>query len=111
MKLSEAKERREQIIERELAINAQLSEMKRAYIVEKVPGDFAARTTLEAELAQLAVEKHALTRALNDSKNAVKAYRNTLSHAILIKLLNDRGLSDIVIEADRLAVDAALVEA
>lgn len=108
MKISEAKERREQIIERELAITAELAEMKRKYIVNKLDGDFTLRVTLEAELAQLAVEKHALTRVLNDSKFAVKAYRSTLSHAILIKMLNDRGLSELVIEADRVAVDAAL---
>lgn len=108
MTLSEVKARREAIIGRELVLQAQLAETKRAWIVDKVEGDFGQRTEREAELAKLAVEKHELTARLNAVKAATKTYRNTLAHAILIKLVTDRGMADLVIEADRAAVDVAL---
>lgn len=108
--LSEVKARREEIIARELEINAQLAEAKRAYIVDHVTGDFATRVTLEAELAQLAIEKNTLTKALNDAKAATKAYRHVLAHAILIRLVTARGMADLVIESDRLAMDYAMAE-
>jgi hypothetical protein len=108
MNLSEAKARREAIIARELDLHAEIAEAKRAWVVDKIEGDFGRRTEREAELANLAVEKHALNARLNGANAATKAYRNTLAHAILIKLVSDRGMAHLVIESDRLAVDAAL---
>ena len=108
MKLSEAKARREAVIARELAIVAELAEMKRAWIVDKIEGSFATRTTLEAELASLAVEKFAATSIIVASKKAEKAYQHALSAAILVRLLNERGLGELVVEANRLAVDAGI---
>ena len=105
MKLSEAKTRREDLIARELAIIAELAESKRAWFADKSGATMIERTTLEAELANLAVEKHELHVILSASKAAEKCYRNMLAGAILVRLLNERGLAEIVIEADRLAVD------
>lgn len=105
MNLSEVKVRREAVIERELTIVAELAESKRAWFADKSGIDMLKRTTLEAELASLALERHGLTAIMSASKTAEKSYRANLSGAILIRLLNERGLADIVIEADRLAVD------
>ena len=108
MQLGEAKKRREDIITRELNIHATLAEAKRAWVVDKLESSFSVRTTFEAELATLAVEKHRLTVQLNDSKNGMRVYRTTLAHAILIRLVTDRGMGALVIEADRAAIDIAL---
>jgi hypothetical protein len=110
MTIGQAKERREAIIAREFEITVLLTESKRAWIVDKVEGDFGTRTTLEAELATLAAEKHSLTKQLHESKFAMKAYRNTLAHAILIRLVTDRGMGELVIQADRSASEIALME-
>lgn len=110
MKLSEAKARREVVVARDLEIQALLAEGRRAWVVDKIDRGFDVRVSLEAELAQLAVEKNSLNRRISDAKDAMKAYRNSLSHAVLIKLLADRGLSELVVEADRVAADAAVAE-
>lgn len=107
MNIHQKKLRREAIIARELEINADLAASKRRYFTEGVDRPMAERATLEDELAQLAVEKNVLTKALNDHKTAMKAYRNTLQHAVLIKLLADRGLGELVIEADHAAQELA----
>ena len=105
MTLSELKTRRDALIARDLEIVAILAEAKRKWVVEKIDGDMTERVTLEAERARLAIEKHELTHAINATKTATAAYRNTLAHAILIKLVTDAGLSELVIKADRAAVD------
>lgn len=107
MKLSELKTRREAIIERELQIAVELTESKRAWFVDGIEKPIAERTTLEAEQARLALEKHHLTSKINEHKAAIKTYRFTMSHAILIKLVTERGMPDLVIEADRMALDIA----
>ena len=108
MQYGEAKKRREEILTRELDIHATLTEFKRAWVADKIESSFVVRTALDAELARLAVEKNRLTVQINTSKNAMKVYRTTLAHAILIRLVTDRGMSDLVIEADRAAIDIAL---
>ena len=110
MKLSDAKARRDVLVVRELEIRAQLADMKRAYIVDKVESDFALRTTLESELANVSLEKHQMIRRVNQTRDALKAYRTTLSHAVLIRLVTDKGMGDLVVEADRMASDIALAE-
>lgn len=106
MKYSEVVARRSEIIQRELDITAELAENKRLWVAEKIETDFAHRITLEAELAQLAVEKNLLHRVYEGTKKAVKTYRHAQGHALLIKLLIERGLGDLVSEADRMAIDA-----
>ncbi|MBC7604333.1 MAG: hypothetical protein H7255_16940 [Ramlibacter sp.] len=108
MTLGEAKARHEVLIERQLEIECELAEMKRAYIVEKTENSFPARVTLEAEAARIAVEKYAVVKIMNASKNAEKAYRALLAGAILVKILNARGLGELVVEANRLAIDAGI---
>lgn len=107
MKLSELKARREAIVERELQINVDLTESKRAFFADGIERPLSERVALEAELARLALEKHHLTAKINEHKAAIKTYRFTMSHAILIKLVTERGMPDLVIEADRMALDIA----
>lgn len=105
MKLSEAKARRDEIIARVLQIDADLLEKKRAYFSEGVQAPMAERVELESERANLVVERHYLNTFLECSKQAQKQYRSTLAHAVLIRLLTERGLGELVVEADRIAMD------
>ena len=110
MKLSEAKARREAIITRELEIRVALCECKRKYIVDKIDTDFGTRVTLESEAATLSLEKRALNMRIQAAKDGLRSYRNTLVHAHLIRLLVDRGMPELVREAERMADDSAGAE-
>lgn len=110
MKLSEAKSRRDAIAARVLHIDADLLEKKRAYFSEGVQGSMAERVELEAERAKLLVEKHYLNTAIECTKAAQRQYRNTLAHAVLLRMLAERGLGQLAVEADRIAMDQAADE-
>lgn len=107
MKLSEAKARRDEIVARVLQIDAELLEMKRAYFADGVQAPMVDRVDLESERANLLVEKHYLGTAIECTRAAQKQYRSTLAHAALLRLLTERGLSHLVVEADRIAMDQA----
>jgi hypothetical protein len=106
MNLKQAKERRAFLVARTLEIEAELAEMKRAWHAgEEKPGAQLVRTTLEAERAALSVEKNALHGKINAAKKAEKEFMELTMHATLVRLLHERGLSDLVVEAKRMAVD------
>lgn len=105
MKLSEAKARRDEINVRALQIEAELLEKKRAFFSEGIQTPMAERVEMEAELARLRVERHYMSTFIECSKSAVKQYRSTLAHATLLRLLAERGLGELVVEADRIAMD------
>ena len=67
----------------------------------------AERVELEAERAQLLVERNRIGMFIETAKSAVKQYRSTLHHAVLLRLLAERGLGGIVVEADRIVMDQA----
>ena len=105
MKLSEAKKRRDELIERDLQICSDLSESKRAWIQDGRSAPHGSVIELEAEQARIRLEKHRLANMLSDSKAAEKAARQMQSHQILLRLLADAGLAHYCREADRLAMD------
>ena len=105
MKLSAAKARRDEILARVLQIDADLLEKKRAYFSDGVQAPLSERVELESERANLLVEKHYLGTFIECSKAAQKQYRATLAHAVLIRLLTERGMGELVVEADRIAMD------
>jgi hypothetical protein len=105
LKTSDMKARCEALVARALEVRAELAEMKRAWMADGANTDQARRATLDCELAVLAVEKNALDKALRDAKKAERAYSNALASAQLIKLLMDRGMGSLVVEANRLALD------
>ena len=110
MRIAAAKDRREAIIRRELELAVLMTEGRRAFFATGVETPRVERAEQEAELARLALEKHDVTTKLNLHKVVAKAYRQTLAHAVLIKLVSDRGMPELVIEADRTALEASQVE-
>lgn len=106
MTLAELQDRRDAVIGRGLEIQVELTEMKRLWVVEKIVGDFGRRTTLEAECAALNVEKHLLNSAISKIKREGKRRTAALELAVQTRLLNERGLNEIIVEANRLADEA-----
>ena len=105
MNFHQLKQRRDEIVTRRLQIAAELAEMKRAWIVDGATTDQAHRATLEAEQAQLQLEQHQLVLVLNLGKKVEARLHSVTSHAVLIALLKERGMGDVVIEANRLAIE------
>ncbi len=86
---------------RHLEIQATLAEWKRAYFVDGIERPYADRLTLEAEAAQLALERRVLEDAAFKAKLVRREQeRKTLVYQ-LIAVLNERGLQDVVAEAER----------
>lgn len=106
MTLSELHEKREAIAGRMLQISADLTEMKRVYIVENKHGDFKVRATLEAEHAALALGRHQTNTEISARKNDAKQRTAALELAIQTRLLHERDLGEVVAEARRLADEA-----
>jgi hypothetical protein len=104
MNLLEAKQRRDDLVARTLDIEAELAAMKLRWYTNGET-DHVRRATLEAERATIAIEKNALYKQINAAKKAQRAHLESLQHATLIRLLHERGMSDLVAEARRIAVD------
>lgn len=105
MKISEAKARRMEVIARRMEITAALIESKRAWVEEGAGLAHGPRLALEAEAARLELEKLHLDKHIHAAKSAMSQYRNTLAHAQLIRLVTEAGHADLVVQADRLAMD------
>lgn len=109
MNYSEMVDRREAIVRRELAIDVLLTQAKKEYFASgQSVMTMAERTELEAEAAVLRQDKHALTELLHERKRALSAARRMTSHAILINLLIERGLTPLVSMSERMAMDQQL---
>lgn len=105
MNFHQLKQRRDAITTRQLQIAADLAEMKRAWLAEGQQTDQGKRATLEAEHATLELERHELRLVLELGKKVEARLHSVTAHAVLIALLKERGLGDVVIEANRLAIE------
>ena len=91
--------RLQQIKTRRLEISATLLEWKRAYFVEGIKRTYAERLTLEAEEAQLALERRSIEDAAFKARVARQdSARQTLAYQLLV-VLRERGLDDVIAEA------------
>ena len=96
-------DRLQQIKMRRLEIDATLAEWKRAWFVEGIERPFADRLTLEAEAARLALERRIIEDAAHKAKLIRREQeRKTLSFQ-LIAVLTERGMEDVIAEAQRRA--------
>lgn len=105
--LAELQAQREVVVGRELEILAELAEQKRAWIVDKIEGDFGLRTTLEAEYARLNVVKHALNAGIAKRRREEKEFTTSRVLGILKRLCNERGMGDWVTEAGHIAEETS----
>ena len=84
---------------RRLEIQATLAEWKRAWFVDGTERPYGARLALEAEAAQLALERRVIEDAAFKAKLARREQeRRTLSFQ-LIAVLKERGMEDLIAEA------------
>jgi hypothetical protein len=84
---------------RHLEIQATLAEWKRAWFVDGIERPYGDRLALEAEDAQLALERRVLEDAAFKAKLLRREQeRKTLVYQ-LIAVLNERGLQDVIAEA------------
>lgn len=98
--------RSQQIKMRRLEIAATLAEWKRAFIVEGIERPFADRCTLEAEYAALALEARVISTRATEEKAARRIALGRTVFAHLQAILKERGLDDILAEAEtRAAAD------
>ena len=85
---------------RHLEIQATLAEWKRAWFVDGTERPYGDRLALEAEDAQLALERRVLEDAAFKAKLLRREQeRKTLVYQ-LIAVLNERGLQDVITEAE-----------
>jgi hypothetical protein len=103
--LHDMKQRRDAITTRLLQIQAELAEMKRAWLADGKQGDHGRRATLEAEHAVLELEKHQLRLVLDQASKVEAQLHAATVHAVLIGLLKDRGHGALVIEARNMATE------
>ena len=108
MKLGELKNRRDEIIQRQLEIEQELKEMKRKYVVEGFEYPHSVRVTLEAENANLSVEKNKVIMQIHSFKKYEQHLRKSALTFVLIKMLEEKGMSEIVKEAERVSNDMLL---
>ncbi len=85
---------------RHLEIQATLAEWKRAWFVDGTERPYGDRLALEAEDAQLALERRVLEDAAFKAKLIRREQeRKTLVYQ-LVAVLNERGLQDVITEAE-----------
>lgn len=108
MEIGSLKNRRDEIVTRMLEIEADLSERKRKWAAGIEERPLAERAALEAEYARLKLEKNHIDISLHAGKVAARAVKEATFTATLVRLLQERGMSELVMEAERAALDAAL---
>jgi hypothetical protein len=91
---------------RRLEIAATLAEWKRAFFVDGVERSFNDRLTLEAEDAAIALEARLISGAATMEKVERRKLQNADLLAKLLELLAERGLDDLVQEAQRRSDEA-----
>lgn len=91
---------------RRLEIAATLAEWKRAFFVDGVERPFNDRVTLEAEDAALALEARLNSGAAEAAKVERRKRQNAELLGQLLLILEERGLADVVTEAQRRSSEA-----
>lgn len=94
-----AEDRLQAIKLRRLEIEATLAEWKRAFFVDGVERPFSDRVTLEAEAARLALERRVIETDALKAKLARRERERRTLHYQLIAVLTERGMEDIIAEA------------
>lgn len=84
---------------RRLEIDATLAEWKRAYFVDGVERPFQDRLTLEAEAAQLALERRVIETDVLNAKLARREQDRLTHYNQLIAVLTERGMEYVIAEA------------
>lgn len=92
-------ERAQWIKTRRMEIHAALAESKRAYICEGAGMTLAERVTIEAEDAKLALEARQIGAIAEAAKVIRRQRENASLLAHLLEVLKERGLGDVVTEA------------
>jgi hypothetical protein len=97
--ITNVEERSMQIKMRRAEINATLAEWRRACFVDGISTPYSERVTLEAEDAALALEARQISQRMVMAQLARRKQQNSDLLAQLIAVLNERGLSDVIMEA------------
>lgn len=105
MKIGEMKERRDALRIRAHEIDARLSEMKRMWVCDGVATTLQERTSLEAEKAQLMLELRKLDLRIHAERKAESAIKRASFMFALVEMLQERGMSELVREAERISHD------
>ena len=90
---------------RRLEIAATLAEWKRAFFVDGIERSLEDRLTLMAEDAALALEKRVIGGKVEAAKIERRRRQNATMLAQLVALLTERGMGDIIAEAEKRAAD------
>lgn len=101
--LGTAEARAQVIRTRRLEIASTLAEWKRRFVVDGVSRPLAYRVTLEAEDAALALEAQRLKVATVQAQAERRRLLNASLLSQLRVVLEERGLGDLVVEAERRA--------
>lgn len=86
-----------------LEIDAELKEMKRVYLLEGKSGDHGRRATLEAEYAQLMLERARRKAVMQTMRKEQDRDRQALFVVTLTGLLKDLEMHEVIRQADRIA--------
>lgn len=82
-----------------LEIESELAEMKRRFFVDGVEGDFRRRTTLEAELAALSIQRFKFRTEEAALKAQARELKGNTFLAVLCKKVEDAGMASLIEEA------------
>ena len=100
--------RAQEIKIRRLQIAATLLEWKRAFFVDGIERPFADRVTLEAEDAALALEARLIETAAKIAQVERRKRQNASLLAQLLELLKERGMDELVAEAEKRSAEASV---
>lgn len=92
---------------RRLEIHATLAEWKRAFFVDGIERPFADRVTLEAEDAALALEQRQISAVVEAAKVLRRKRERAALVEHLVALLRERGMDDVIAEAEKRASESA----
>lgn len=104
--INDMETRAQAIVLRRLEIAATLAEWKRAFFADGIEHEFKDRLTLEAEDAALALEKRVIGGKVQAAKIERRRRENATVLAHLVALLTERGMNDVIAEAEKRAAEA-----
>lgn len=99
------KARRDEIVTRILTLEAEEARQKHEWFASGTSVPLAERSARTAELLALKLERQAIVRALNQAKKTERLIRDASLLAVLLEKLRERGLDDLVTEANRVSLD------
>ena len=99
----EAVARCDEVTSRLLAIDVELTRSKAAWLNDRVSPPHGRRAALEAEAAMLRYQRHQLALQIRAGKAEARRVRRECAYWHLSRLVTERGYSDLVAEAERLA--------